>query len=328
MPIATRHYLLYGGLLLFFILFPLFIPNQYYIQILILVFIWSIAVYGLNTITGLTGQLSLAHAGFFAIGAYGLGILTVSVELPFWIAFFLALVICAVIGLLIGLVALRTKSHFFAIYTLSVGFLIYLIIYKWDDLTGGVRGLIGIPNPTPLGPLTFETITSQYYLMLAFLLLVIFFMYRLTHSLLGRTFVAIRNSEELAQTLGISVMKNKLIAFVLSAVIAGMAGALYASYIRFIGPEMADIHKSFELLLYLLVGGIGTMAGPILGTLIVVVLTQMLQFLEQYRMLVFGPVVVLLILFYPRGIAGGYLVWKMKQKKKSERESNNKTKEA
>ncbi|UOE95661.1 branched-chain amino acid ABC transporter permease [Alkalihalobacillus sp. LMS39] len=328
MPIATRHYLLYGGLLLFFLLFPLFIPNQYYIQILILVFIWSIAVYGLNTITGLTGQLSLAHAGFFAIGAYGLGILTVSVELPFWLAFFLTLLICAVIGLLIGLVALRTKSHFFAIYTLSVGFLIYLVLYKWDELTGGVRGLIGIPNPTPIGPLTFETITSQYYLMLTFLVLVIFFMYRLTHSLLGRTFVAIRNSEELAQTLGISVMKNKLIAFVLSAVIAGMAGALYASYIRFIGPEIADIHKSFELLLYLLVGGIGTMAGPILGTLIVVVLTQMLQFLEQYRMLVFGPVVVLLILFYPRGIAGGYLIWKMKRKKNNESQSKNKAKEA
>ncbi|MFC0558029.1 branched-chain amino acid ABC transporter permease [Halalkalibacter alkalisediminis] len=306
---------LYGILLAAVILFPLIITNQYYMQVLILVFIWSIAVYGLNTITGLTGQLSLAHAGFFAIGAYGLGLLTVKGEIPFWLAFIVAIILTAIISLGIGLIALRTKSHFFAIYTMSVGFMIYLIIYK-SNLTGGVRGLIGIPNPSPIGPLRFESMISYYYLMLFFLILTIFVMYRIVHSLLGKTFVAIRNSEELAQTLGISVMKNKLLAFVLSAAFAGMAGALYASHVRFIGPQMADIHVAFELLLYLLVGGIGTLAGPIIGTLIVVVLTQMLQFLEEFRMLVFGPIVVLLILFYPRGIVGGYLMWKAKRNRK------------
>lgn len=306
----------YGILLLAVVLFPLIVSNQYYMQVLILVFIWSIAVYGLNTITGLTGQLSLAHAGFFAIGAYSLGLLTVKGGIPFWVAFVMAIILTAIISLGIGLVALRTKSHFFAIYTMSVGFMIYLIIYK-SDLTGGVRGLIGIPNPAPIGPIRFESMISYYYLMLFFLLLTVFVMYRLVHSLLGKTFVAIRNSEELAQTLGISVMKNKLLAFVLSAAFAGMAGALYASYVRFIGPQMADIHVAFELLLYLLVGGIGTLAGPIIGTFIVVVLTQMLQFLEEFRMLVFGPIVVFLILFYPRGLVGGYLMWKAKRKRKN-----------
>lgn len=309
-----RKHLIYGALLVAFLFFPLIIPNQYYLQILILVFIWSIAVYGLNTITGLTGQLSLAHAGFFAIGAYGLGLLTVKGGVSFWIAFMLAISLTALISLAIGLVALRTKSHFFAIYTMAVGFLIYLIIYK-SDLTGGVRGLIGIPNPDPIGPIRFESVISYYYLMMFFLLVTVFMMYRLVHSLLGRTFVAIRNSEELAQTLGISVMRNKLLAFVLSATLAGMSGALYASYVRFIGPQMADIHVAFEILLYLLVGGIGTLAGPIVGTFIVVVLTQMLQFLEEFRMLVFGPIVVLLILFYPRGLVGGYYMWKAKRKR-------------
>ncbi|GAE33386.1 branched-chain amino acid ABC transporter permease [Halalkalibacter akibai] len=307
----------YGILLLAVLVFPLIVPNQYYMQILILVFIWSIAVYGLNTITGLTGQLSLAHAGFFAIGAYSLGLLTVKGGVPFWIAFILAIVFTAIISLGIGLVALRTKSHFFAIYTMSVGFMIYLLIYK-SDLTGGVRGLIGIPNPSPIGPISFESMISYYYLMLFFLLLTIFIMYRLFHSLLGKTFMAIRNSEELAQTLGISVMKNKLLAFVLSAAFAALAGALYASYVRFIGPQMADIHVAFEILLYLLVGGIGTLAGPVVGTFIVVVLTQMLQFLEEFRMLVFGPIVVLLVLFYPRGLVGGYLMWKAKRKHKKQ----------
>ncbi|MDE5413887.1 branched-chain amino acid ABC transporter permease [Alkalihalobacterium chitinilyticum] len=302
-------------LLLVAIAFPLVIQNNYYIQVMILVFIWSIAVYGLNTITGFIGQLSLAHAGFFAIGAYSLGLLTVKGNMYFWVAFVFAIILAAAIGLLVGLVALRTKSHFFAIYTMSVGFLIYLIIYK-AEFTGGVRGLIGIPNPPDLGPITFNSMQSQYYLVLFFLVLTIIFMRRMVRSLIGRTFVAIRNSDELAQTLGISVMKNKLIAFVISAAFAGMAGALYASYIRFIGPQVSDVHVAFEILLYLLVGGIGTLTGPILGTFIVVVLTQMLQFLEEFRMLIFGPIVVLLILFYPRGIVGGYLMWKFKRKQK------------
>lgn len=314
MKMTKKTYLLLA-LLVAALLFPILVPNQYYLQILILVFIWTIAVYGLNTITGLTGQLSLAHAGFFAIGAYSLGLLTINAGIPFWAAFVLAIVITTIISFFIGIVALRTKSHFFAIYTMSVGFLIYLIIYK-SELTGGVRGLIGIPNPVPIGPLTFESIQSYYYLMLFFLLLTIFFMYRLFHSLLGKTFVAIRNSEELAETLGISVMKNKLLAFVISAGLASLSGALYASYVRFLGPQMADIHVAFEILLYLLVGGIGTLAGPLIGTFIVVVLTQMLQFLEEFRMLVFGPIVVLLILFYPRGIVGGYLMWRAKRAKK------------
>lgn len=313
---SKKTYLLLA-LLLIAILFPILMPNQYYLQILILVFIWTIAVYGLNTITGLTGQLSLAHAGFFAIGAYGLGLLTTKAGVPFWLAFVLAIALTVFISFFIGLIALRTKSHFFAIYTMSVGFLIYLLIYK-SDLTGGVRGLIGIPNPAPIGPLTFESITSYYYLMLFFLLLTIFFMYRLFHSLLGKTFVAIRNSEELAETLGISVIRNKLLAFVISAGLASLAGVLYASYVRFIGPQMADIHVAFEILLYLLVGGIGTLAGPLIGTFIVVLLTQMLQFLEEFRMLVFGPIVVILILFYPRGIVGGYLIWKAKRAKKKQ----------
>ncbi|MDF0725414.1 branched-chain amino acid ABC transporter permease [Cytobacillus sp. S13-E01] len=294
-------------LLVLAILFPLVTQNNYYNQVMILVFIWSIAVYGLNIISGYTGQLSLAHAGFFAIGAYSLGLLTVKAGMNFWLAFPLACLISGVAGLLVGIVALRTRSHFFAIYTMCVGVIIYLIIDKWDDLTGGVRGLIGIPSPDAIGPITFTNIVSQYYLVLFFLILTIFIVKRIAHSLFGRTLVAIRNSEELARTIGISIMKNQLLAFALSSFFAGLAGALYSSFIRFIGPDISAITVTFELLLYLLVGGIGTLTGPILGTFLVVWLTQSLQFLEEYRMVLFGPIVVLIMLFYPRGLVGGYV---------------------
>ncbi|WP_191561834.1 branched-chain amino acid ABC transporter permease [Metabacillus idriensis] len=294
------------GILLITVLFPLLSQNHYHKQIIILVMIWSIAVYGLNIISGFTGQLSLAHAGFFAAGAYTLGILTATYQVNFWMAFLASIAVTAGLSFLIGLIALRTRHHFFAIYTMCVGFIIYLTIDKWDEVTGGVRGLIGIPVPAPIGPITFETIESQYYFILLFLLGTILVVKRIKDSLFGRTLHAIRGSEDLSKTIGINIMKNQLLAFVLSAFFAGLAGALYAGFIRFLGPDISAITVTFEMLMYLLVGGIGTMAGPILGTFLIVSVTQSLQFLEEYRMLIFGPIVVLIMLFYPKGLVGSY----------------------
>ncbi|ELK45900.1 branched-chain amino acid ABC transporter permease [Halobacillus sp. ACCC02827] len=308
------------GFILVAVLFPFVLNNGYFLHVLTLAFIWMIAVYGLNLLAGYTGYLSLAHAGFFAVGAYALGLLTVKAELNYWLSLLLACLITSAIGCLVGLIALRTREHFFAIYTLCVGYIIYLVIDKWDSLTGGVRGLIGIPAPSAIGPLSFDTPLSQYYLILFFLLLTILVMYRIVHSLTGRTFIAIRNGEDLAKTIGISTMKNKLIVFVLSAFFAGFAGALYASFIRFIGPDIGYMTVIFDLLTYMLVGGIGTLAGPIVGTFLIVALSQSLQFLQDYRMLIFGPLLTLLIIFYPRGIAGAYMDWRVKMgsKKRSE----------
>ncbi|MFJ7638259.1 branched-chain amino acid ABC transporter permease [Peribacillus sp. NPDC097206] len=299
-------------------LFPIIAQNDYYVHMLTLSFIWAIAVYGINLLAGYTGYLSLAHAGYFAIGAYSLGLLTVKAGMNFWLALVLSCLISGALGFLVGLIALRTKEHFFAIYTLCVGYIIYLVIDKWEGLTEGVRGLIGIPAPGNIGPITFETAASQYYLVLIFLLGVILVMYRIVHSLTGRTYMAIRNSEELAQTIGISTMKNKLTAFVLSTFFAGLAGALYASFVRFIGPDIGSTAIMFDLLMYLLVGGIGTLSGPLVGTLLLVILSQNLQFLQEYRMLIFGPLLTLIIIFYPRGISGAFFDWKIKRRDKKQ----------
>jgi branched-chain amino acid transport system permease protein len=303
-------------LILIAIVFPFLTKNEYFIHVMTLSFIWMIGVYGLNLLAGYTGYLSLAHAGFFAIGAYSLGILTVKSEMNFWLAFLLSLLITGILGFLIGLIALRTKEHFFAIYTLCVGYIIYLVIDKWDSLTEGVRGLIGIPAPGKVGPVNFEEPLSQYYLVLFFLLVTVLVVYRIIHSLSGRTYIAIRNSEDLALTIGISTMKNKLSVFVLSTIFAGLSGALYASFIRFIGPDIGQISVTFDLLTYLLVGGIGTLSGPIVGTVLIVWLSQELQFLQDYRMLIFGPVLTLLVIFYPSGIVGALTGWKHKRDEK------------
>lgn len=277
-------------------------------------FIWIIAVYGLNIVAGFTGYLSLAHAGFFAIGAYTFGLITTKTNIGFWAAFIAAPIITMIIGTAIGLISLRTKEHFFAIYTLCVGYIIYLVIDKWESLTGGVRGLIGIPSLPDIGPISLTDPTNQYYFVLAIMLLSIFVAYRLVHSLVGRTLIAIRNSEMLALSLGISTTKNKLLAFLLSTFYAGVAGALYACFIRFLGPDISSTNIMFDLLTFLIVGGIGTLSGPIIGTLLIVWTSQTLQFLQDYRMLIFGPLLTLVIIYSPMGIVGFFSKLFMKRR--------------
>ncbi|PWA12770.1 branched-chain amino acid ABC transporter permease [Pueribacillus theae] len=305
------------------IIFPLLFDNKYIIHVMSLAFIYIIAIYGMNLLAGFTGYLSLAHAGFFAIGAYSLGVFTTKYEMTFWVSFVAAIVFTTVVGAIIGLIALRTKEHFFAIYTLIVGYLIYLLIDKWDVMTGGVRGLIGIPVPTAIGPIEFKSGLSMYYLILFFLLLSTLLITRIVHSLTGRTFIAIRNSEELAQTIGINTMTNKLVSFIISIFFAALAGALYASFVRFLGPDIANLPMVFDFLMYLIVGGLGTLSGPIVGTLLIVWLSQFLQGLQEYRMLLFGPILTLIVIFYPAGIVGAYRTIKMKLKHKKDLDNNN-----
>ena len=167
--------------------------------------------------------------------------------------------------------------------------------------------VMGIPAPTGIGPLQFGTPLSQYYLVLAFLVLGIFVMARIVRSLLGRSFMAVRNSDELAEALGIDLMRTKTLSFVLSVVYAGFAGALYAGQVRFLGPDLASEAVTFDLVMFVLVGGVGTLLGPLVGTVLVTYLTQSLQFLQDYRMVVFGPLLVALIIFLPDGIVGTWL---------------------
>lgn len=294
----------YGLCLLAALLFPFFSPNNYYLTVVTLSLIYAIAVQGLNLIVGYLGQLSLAQAGFFGLGAYTSALLSLKLGLSFWLAMPLAALFTTAIALLVGLISFRTRGHYFVILTLCIGVIINLVIEKWDGLTGGVRGLIGIPVPADLGPISFATIQAQYYLVLVCLVLTFWVTRRLLSSLVGRTFLSIRNSEDLAATLGINVMANKLLAFGIAAFFTGVAGALYAAFIRFIGPEISNPHLTFEFLLYLLVGGQASIAGPVIGTLVTSLLTESLQFMQEYRMLVFGALLILIVKFFPMGTVG------------------------
>lgn len=293
--------------------FPFIARNDYHLTVMSTAYIFAIATVGLNLITGYTGQFNLAHSGFMAVGAYTVGILTVDHQVPFWIAFALSGVTATVLGFFVGFVSLRLKGHFFSIFTLCVGYIMYLVIEKWESLTHGTVGIIGIPAPTAIGPITFDNPRSLYYLCFVFLVIGMFVMHRIVNSLLGRTFMAIRNGDALAEALGINLMRNKLLAFMLSVFYAGLAGGLYAGFVRFIGPGIAGVEHAFDMTMYMLVGGLGTLLGPLLGALTVPWLTQYLQFLQEYRFLVFGPILVALVIFLPHGIVGTYMGWRMRK---------------
>lgn len=286
------------------LLFPLVVTNQYFVSVIVTAYIIAIAVYGLNVLVGYTGQLSLAHAGFFGIGAYTTGILMATHGVSFWLALPAALVVTCVLGFLVGMIALRTRGDYFAIFTLAVGVIITIVIDHWESVTGGTDGLIGIPPPTAFGPLNFESLTALYYLVLFFLLLTLYMVWALVNSLVGRTFVAIRNSDELARAIGIDVGRNQRLSFVISTGFAGLAGALYATFLGYIGPGMSSIIMTFNMLLFLMLGGVASLSGPLVGTLLVTLVMQALQAFEEYQLVIFGPLLVIVMIFFPYGLAG------------------------
>ena len=291
-------------LLLTAILFPLLVDNPYLVSVVITAYVTAIAVYGLDVMLGYTGELSLAQGGFFGIGGYSAGILMATYEVSFWIALPAAVVMTAALGYVIGLAALRTRGDYFAIFTLAVGVMIVIIIERWEGVTGGTDGLIGIPPPSSIGPLRFDSLTAQYYLVLFFLVLTIYVVWSLVNSLVGRTFVAVRNSEKLARAVGIDAGKTHQLSFVISAALAGLGGALYAVFLGYIGPAMGGVQMTFMMLVYLMIGGVASLAGPLVGTLLVTGLMQFLQAFAEYQMMALGPILVVVIIFFPKGLAG------------------------
>jgi branched-chain amino acid transport system permease protein len=302
-------------LILFAFSLPLWMTSRFVLHIVIMCCIWAMAATSLNLIMGYTGQTNLAHGAFFGIGAYSAGLLMLKVGMGFWPALVLSCLITVLIALIIGPPALRTKGSYFAIGTMCFNVIVTVVIDSWEGLTDGARGLLGIPKPGPIPlpfgyELTFTTLASNYYLILVSLLLTILIIYRIVHSMMGRTFSAVRGNEELAESLGMSAMRIKLLSFLISTFFAGWAGVLYATYIGFLSPEISDYHVTFELLIFCLIGGIGTMSGPLIGAFILTVVSELLHGIAVPRLVAYGFLLVITIIFLRGGIVGGItLLW-------------------
>ena len=283
----------------------------YLTSILILISIWSMVALSLNLVFGYTGQLSLGQSAFVGTGAYSLGLLTVKVGMGFWPAFALAVIISGVFGLAIGFPALRAKGPYFVLVTLGFAVIVGVVVLAWAELTGGANGLPGVPRPDSI-PLPwgrkfdFESDLHMYYLILFFLVVITGIIRSLVNSLVGKTFLAISHDENLAESVGINAASRKVLSFTISAIIAGIAGALYASYNRVISPDIAYFTKSMDALVFLIVGGVQTMAGPYLGTLVMFAVPEVLQVVPELNTLLHGVILMIFVIFLPSGMVGGF----------------------
>jgi len=292
----------YLALLLLFILMPLML-KRYHMTALGTGLFYVLLGLSLNLITGFAGRISICHGAFFGIGAYACGLLIVKTGMHFWPALFLGTVITGIITFLVGIPFVRTKGPYFAIGTLCFGAIVSLIILNWVSLTGGIS-LRGISSPAGIGSLTFRTMGTYYYLLLVVVLLYIFVSHRLFHSRVGRALIAIREDEVLAECTAVNARNYKLMAFTVAGLLAGFAGGLYAGYMRAIDPGLAGIGHSFTILAMLIVGGSGTISGAIIGPLILWLLPEFLMVAADFRLLIYGGFLLLVIIFMPQGITG------------------------
>jgi branched-chain amino acid transport system permease protein len=287
------------------LLLPLVVRDEYYLMILTLCLIWAILASSLNLILGFTGQACLAQGAFFGIGAYANSLLMIKMNFSFWTALPAAIAITGIFGFLIGLVALRTSGAYFAICTMMFNIIVTTVIDRWESLTEGPRGVMGIPVPSGFGLIDFQSRTAFYYLALAGLLLTLLIVYQLMRSMIGKSFLAVRGNEELAQAVGINIRQSKVVSFTLSTMLAGLGGCLYASYLGFISPDASSFMVSFTALINVIIGGMATLSGPIVGTIIITFMMEYFQTFVEYATLMMGIVLLIFIIYLPGGIIWG-----------------------
>lgn len=276
---------------IFFLLIQTGTLNPYYGQILIVLGINIILAVSLNLVIGFTGQLALGHAGFMSIGGYTAAIMSLNYHLPFVLSLIIGGVVSAVIGFLIGMPILRLKGDYLAITTLGFGEIIRVAIVNMDFL-GGPRGLAGIPKKTNFTWVYFITI---------FTVIVI---YNIIRSPYGRAMLSIREDEIASESMGINTTKYKMMAFVIASFFAGIAGGLYAHQFMFLDPKSFDFIKSFEILTFVVFGGMGSLSGSIIATTFLTYLPEILRTFAEYRMIIYAASLVILMLFRPQGIMG------------------------
>ncbi|MGC5324032.1 ABC transporter permease subunit [Brevibacillus sp. SYSU BS000544] len=283
-------------------LFPWIFPSSYYVHLAQGFLYTYIVVVGLNLLVGLSGQLSLGHAGFFAIGAYATAILN-NAGIPFILSLLIGMGICALAGFLVAMLSLRAKGPYLAMVTIAFGLLIEIIANRWVDVTGGPAGLY-LQEPDVFG---FKLGVVEYYWFIGILTLVITILVdNLFTSRYGRTFRAMGNSEVAAATVGVNVRNWKVLAFGLSACIAGIGGALFAFQNAYFNSDSFTFDRSILFLVGVIVGGSGTRLGPVVGTLIIFLLPQWVQSLYDYHLLIFGGILLFSLIVLPDGIVGGF----------------------
>ena len=296
-------------LLLFLVAIP-FLPvlgSIYQISILISALIYVMLALGLNIVVGLAGQLVLGYAAFYAIGAYTYALLTTYFGFGFWICLPIGGIMTILFGLALGFPVLRLRGDYLAIVTLGFGEIVRLILLNWVGVTGGSHGISNIPKPGLFGmELSLQSNTIYlYYLCLAAVIVTIITISRLKNSRVGLALQALREDEIASEAMGINLTRVKLMAFALSSAWAGFAGVFFAAKTSFVNPASFTFMESAMMLSMVVLGGMGSITGVTLGALILILVPEYLRAFADYRMLLFGATMVLMMIFRPQGLITG-----------------------
>lgn len=297
-----------GTLVLAALVLPLIFNEAFYQHIMISAVINIILAVSLGIIVGYIGELSLAHGAFYGIGAYTSALLMVKLGLPFAAAFPLSIVAAGFMGFIIGIPALRLSGHYFAIATLGFQGIVVLLIINLVDLTRGPMGLPGIPSPGSLEifgwSISFGDKLPFYYLAFAVMIVVLILVRNLLRYKFGESFIATREDPLLAASIGVRPRDCRMIAFVISTAFAGAAGSLYAHYSMFISPDSFSLGESIYLVTMVIIGGRGTIVGPVVGAVILTALPEVLRFAGDLQFVIYGLMLMLVVIFLPKGIVG------------------------
>jgi len=290
----------------FVFIFP-FLFSSYQTSIMISALMYVMLGLGLNIVVGLAGLLDLGYVAFYAVGAYFYALMNHHFGLGFWVALPLAGLLAATFGILLGFPVLRLRGDYLAIVTLGFGEIIRLILENWNEFSFGPSGIAGISRPTTFGiELTLQEHTIYlYYIMIALVLFTILVVSRLRNSRIGRAWIALREDEIACQAMGIDKTRTKLMAFALGATWAGFVGCILAAKTTFINPASFTFMESAIILSIVVLGGMGSIVGVIVGAFILILMPEYLRAFSEYRMLAFGAAMVLIMVFRPQGIISG-----------------------
>ncbi len=282
------------------------VSNPYYLQVITFIGINTLLALGLNMVMGYAGQISLGHAAFYGLGAYTSSLLTIHLNWSPWLALPFTLVFVGLIAFIVALPMLRLSGYYLGMGTLAFGMIVFFIFLQWRSLTGGDSGLIGIPGLT-LGPISFEFGAPPFYLVWSAVFLSFVVCERLIDSRIGRALRSLHDSEKASAAMGINTSRLKVQVFVFGGVMAALAGFLYAHLITFISPQTFDFLMSVKIVTMVVIGGMASVWGSLLGAALLTLLPEWLHVFADYEMIIYGLTLVVIMIFLPQGLTRGLL---------------------
>ncbi|HAA03136.1 MAG TPA: branched-chain amino acid ABC transporter permease [Syntrophobacteraceae bacterium] len=282
------------------------VSNRYYLQLFTFIGINTLLTLGLNMLMGYAGQISLGHAAFFGLGAYTSAVLSAHWQCSPWLVLPLVLLMVAFVALVVGVPTLKLSGYYLGMGTLGFGMIVYVVFREWSGVTGGASGLVGIA-PLTLAGMTLASGSGYFFLVWLTNLLFFGLCHRLVDSRVGRALRAIHDSERAALAVGVDTARLKLMVFVLSAVMAGLAGFLYAHLVGFVSPSTFDFIMSVRLVTMVAVGGMASIWGSLLGASVLTLLPEWLHVFADYEMVVYGLILMVIMIFLPQGLIRGLL---------------------